>query len=106
MTPSFSLITKAEPVFWFAAEKPYSPIQGFHACGISAGFGPGAKETDDCPLMTPGAQSKSAASSSGNSWKGNLSRDFAEGLIALCGLLPSILRAPCPIKVSARNGET
>src|SRR5271168_3678856 len=40
--------------------------------------------------MMRGAQSKSAARSRGNSWKGNVSRDFEPVLIAPTGLLRNI----------------
>src|SRR5271169_120719 len=59
--------------------------------------------------MMPGAQSKSAASSRGNSWKGNASLDFAGVLIALTGLLRSIcvslVRSRCLLQAVTHNSR-
>src|SRR5271154_1040299 len=66
------------------------PTNCFQSEDTSDGFGPGVRDAEDCPRMTPGAQSKNAARNRGNSWKGNVSRDFAAVLIALTGLLRSI----------------
>src|SRR5690348_9728468 len=68
---------------------PYSPIHGFHICGMSAGFGPEASEAGDCAMMA-GRQERNPARSKGKSRREQGELDFLGALIAPTGLLRTI----------------
>jgi hypothetical protein len=91
MAPFCSLSAYTGPTLVAECERsdPYSPIQGFHNCGMSAGFGPEASEAGDCAMMA-GRQERIPAKSKVKSRRERGRLDLVGALITPIGLLRTI----------------